>query len=150
MRLYANYFEIEDTDQILWNNSPLDQISHNDPNDTLTKDGGVSTQDYYKNLPSFLAKLFPMLGTRDRGSSDENSLYLPEKTRVYLLTTFDWWYGSHNSSEKIKDSGSWSNSNYQGNYFGGYTDVKIYKRILSPGYYTLDNYHAYFLFADPL
>ena len=91
-----------------------------------------------------------MLGTRDRGSSDENSLYLPEKTRVYLLTTFDWWNGSHNSSEKIKDSGSWSYANYQGNYFGGYNPVGIFERILGPGFHTLDNYYAYYLFTDPL
>ena len=91
-----------------------------------------------------------MLGTRDRGSSDENSLYLPEKARVYLLTTSDWWYSSHNSSESINDSESWSYSNYQGNYFGGYNPVRIFERILGPGFHTLDNYYAYYLFTDPL
>ena len=136
------------TDSILWNNAPLDQRLHDDANDKLTRDGGVATDDYFKNLPESIANKFPMLGTLDRGSSNENSLYLPERTLVYLLSPAGWL--NSGGAEAIVDLASWTDTGNQGNYFGGYTDVKIYKRILSPGYYTLDNYHAYFLFTDPL
>ena len=136
------------TDSILWNNAPLDQRQHNDANDKLTRDGGVATDDYFKNLPQAVAEKFPMLGTYDRGSSNENSLYLPEKTLVYLLSSAAWL--SSTGAEAITDLGSWTDTGNEGNYFGGYMDVKIYKRIFEPGYYTLDNYHAYFLFTDPM
>ena len=132
----------------MWNNAPLDQRLYNDGNDKLTRDGGVATNDYYKNLPDSLAEKFPMLGTLDRGSSNENSLYLPEKTLVYLLSPAGWL--NSDGADAIIDLGLWTYTNNEGNYFGGYTDVKIYKRVFEPGYYTLDNYHAYFLFTDPL
>ena len=121
---------------------------HNDDNDKLTSDGGQATEDYYKKLPEFLANKFPMLGTTDRGSSGENSMYVPEKTLVYLLAAAGWLESE--GAEAIKDLDQWTYTDNKGNYFGGYTDVKIYKRTFMPGYYTLDNQNAYYLFTDPI
>ena len=152
-----NQIKSTGTDAILWNNSPLDQRLHNDPNDTLTTAGNVTVGNY-QNLPEFLTQKFPMLGTRDIGSSDANSVYLPEKTRVYLLSLRNWWYtyhygqenGYHNTRDRISDIRHWSDKGYTGNYFGGYNDIRIFERTFDPGFYTFDAYYAYYLFTDPL
>ena len=75
-----------------------------DSSDTHTRYGGTEDSgNKYKNLPGYLSNKFPMLGTKDYGTSKENSVYLPEKTLVYLLRDTDW-----DNNKKVKDIDDWT------------------------------------------
>ena len=113
-----------------------------DSKDKGTHSGGTATEEYFKTLPGFLSTKFPMLGTRDRSGSDENSLYLPEKTLVY-------WLGATSWVATIKEISLWTNTEETG-VINALGTVKIYTRTFTPGHYTLDSIHGYYLFTDPV
>ena len=135
---------------ILWNGQPLtfrkesssDPLkAYNEENDGLKE--WYSNNVYYSNLPSFLSSKFPMLGSSIVNSGNENSVYLPSKTLVYMLRN-EGWSGV--------DVSGWTDTGEKGRFLNdeNYPNVVIFYRIMEPGFYVFDSLSAMYLFTDPL
>lgn len=129
---------------ILWDDKPLSRRRQSSE-DFLLEPLVGSWNDrkvYYTDLPVYLASQFPMLGTREANTGPQGTmhkLYLPTRTAVYLLRIDGWW-GVDLSGWELKDTGP-----YLGPRLG--SNVRIYTKTLEPGYHSLSNTSAMYLFS---
>ena len=121
--------------------SSSDYLKIYDGNDAVTE--WLANNVYYSNLPAFLSSKFPMLGSSVVNSGDENSVYLPAKTLVYMLKNDGW---------AAVDVNGWTDTGEKGRFLNHeiYANVAIFYRIMEPGYYVFDSLSALYLFTDPL
>ena len=136
-------------DEILWNYKPLTWRFENTSDVITTK--GMSLEEegtgfYYDNLPKNLRKLLPLLGTNDMMSSDNNTLYLPETTVVYMIKQE---MDQHSEENLDVDVVGWTYTGNDGYYLGpNYTDsFQIYQKIMRSGLHQLDDNAALYLFV---
>ncbi|CAJ1414630.1 unnamed protein product [Effrenium voratum] len=104
--------------------------------------GAKNKEIYYQKLPSYLSASWPLRGTKDINSANQNSLYLPQTTLAYLLRVDRW--------SKV-DLKGWTDTGDVGSYLGThyYKDkVRIYWKILDAGKHIIDNYSGMYLFAS--
>ena len=127
-------------DDVLINGNPVPLRKYNDPADTHIRNGGT-TQFYYKNLPPWLIEKFPMLGSKNfKVSPDPQILYLPRRTKLYLLRNIGW---------SGVDLSCWTDTLDGGNYWGeNDIYVKIYHITLEEGFYNLHVTKAMYLFEN--
>ena len=105
--------------------------------------GWSSNNVYYSNLPGFLSSKFPMIGNSVVNSGDENMVYFPSKTLVYMLRNEGW---------AEVDLYGWIDTGEKGKFLNheSYSNVGIYYRVMEPGYHVFDSLSAMYLFTDPL
>ena len=122
------------------NGAPIPLRKYNDPADTHIRNGGI-TNLYYKNLPPWLIEKFPIPGNRNfKINPDPQILYLPRRTKLYLLRNIGW---------SGVDLSCWTDTFDEGNYWG--TEViKIYHKTLEEGLYNLHVNKAVYLFENVL
>lgn len=132
--------------EILWNKFPLTlRYLYDDP---LTYGGGLIWKNnqcqYNQNIPDFLKIEFPMLGTSDISTSNENILDLPGKTLIFMVKGIKW--------RKPVDMDGWIDTGYSGNFLSCHNKpylVSIYSKVFDTGRYIIDNSAATYLFSKP-
>jgi hypothetical protein len=125
-------------DKILLNGASIPLRKYNDPADTHIRNGGI-TNYYYKNLPHWLNEKFPIQGNRNfKVNPDPQILYLPRRTKLYLLRNIEW--GG-------VDLSCWTETLDSGNYWGNKL-IKIYHKTLEEGLYNLHVNKAVYLFEN--
>ena len=120
-------------------------IRSGDPSDSFTIGGQVWVNGlvYYTNLPTTVKRRFPMYGTNDINTGNENILVLKTTMIAYLLRAASGWHA-------INDLDEWRLA-HTGKYLGSeYQLVNIYEKIFHPGTYVVDNDSAMYLFSDDL
>ena len=138
--------DFEFGDDILWNYNQL-TWRFESSSDVITKHGQRKEEKagekfYYGNLPSYLSKSLPLLGTNVFTSSEENTLYLPDTTLVYMLipkeegtegeNVFGWTY--------TRDSGHYLGANNSHSF-------RIYLKIMKSGLHHVYHIDALYLFV---
>ena len=125
-------------DQILIDNEPVPLRKYGDSNDKHIRNGQAQGH-YYKILPPWLAEKFPMPGSLHyKVDSNPQILYLPSRTKTYLLRKVEW--------EGV-DLSCWNDMSENGNWVRD-GESKIYYRIMEPGIYNLYVNKALYLFEE--
>ena len=96
--------------------------------------------------------MLPLLGTSDIMTSDNNTLYLPEATLVYMIRhDKDWVDGNSNGQDLGVDLSGWTYTGDEGDFLGPSTDkdFRIYRKLMQPGvYHGVDDNAAMYLFVS--
>ena len=111
--------------------------------DTFSQDNGTYPSEgyiYYSNLPLDISKRFPMYGTTDINTSNNNTVSLPRTMTSYMIREtlqgldrelIGWRYIS------------------SGRYLGQlYEEMDLYQKVFSRGLYYIDNLSSMLLFSD--
>ena len=114
-----------------------------DSSDIFSQDNGTyPTEGYihYSNFPLEVSKRFPMYGTTDINTSNNNTVSLPRKMTSYMIREtlqgldrelIGWRYIS------------------SGRYLGPlYGEMDLYQKVFSKGLYYIDNISSMLLFSD--
>ena len=138
----------------MWNGKHLLWMMEN-PSDLTTINGiTISNYDYYyQDLPEYLHHMLPLLGTNDIMTSDNNTLYLPEATLVYMIRhDNDWVDGNSEGQDLGVDLSGWRYTRDNGDFLGpSYStakNFKIYRKVMQPGiHHEFDDNAALYLFV---
>ena len=128
---------------VFWNHAPM-TLRTGDPSDSFTLRGQVWYNGlvFYTNLPSTVQRRFPMYGTNDINTGNDNILVIKTTMIAYLLRVSGW--------NAIADLDEWRLVN-TGKYLGNeFPLVNLYEKIFHPGTYIVDNDSAMYLFSDDL
>ena len=126
---------------ILWNNQQLDWRFESESDIITTHDAKDESRSYYNGLPSYLISLLPLPGTNEMTNDEENILFLPKMSQVYMIKQKD------GGNEEID---SWTHTGDVGQFLGqNNSDVFIvYKKIMKPGTYQFYHPNALYLFVE--
>ena len=126
---------------ILWNNQQLDWRFESESDIITTHDAKDESISYYNGLPSYLISLLPLPGTKEMTNDEENTLFLPKMSQVYMIKKKD------GGNEEID---SWTHTGDVGHFLGqNNADVfVVYKKIMKPGTYQFYHPNALYLFVE--
>jgi hypothetical protein len=132
--------------QIMWNGQPLLR-QNTGPLNPLTIFGALWCEGsiYYTNsLPSSILDEFPMLGTSDINTADDNTLMLPGSAIVYMIRA-TWWRSVPLDGWTLISTGNYISSRPDITACG-YSNLELYSKDYSAGTYVIDNNSALYLF----
>ena len=132
-------------EDILWNRNPLTwklETSSDVSYDSQAFNNDSEKVVYYHGLPDYLRNLFPLLGTHVLASGNEDEIYLPDTSLVYMLLQ------RHEEAIDIYLAG-WAFTGDHGYYLGPYdsNEYIIYQKIMRKGRHHVYQKNALYLFV---
>ena len=132
-------------EEILWNRKHITwrQESSSDAlhNSQMSRNDSENVV-YYHGLPDYLRNLFPLLGTHELASGNEDEIYLPDTSLVYMLLQ------KHEEAIDINLAG-WAFTGDFGYYLGpnDSNEYIIYRKIMRKGRHHVYQKNALYLFV---
>ena len=126
----------------LWNYEDMTWRT-GDSTDVFSQDNGTLPVDgsiHYTNLPFEVSKKFPMYGTADISTHDNNTLSLSRTMTSYMIR--DATLG------QVRELVGWryiSTGRYLGPLYG---DMDLFHKVFSKGLYHIDNLSTMLLFSN--
>ena len=111
--------------------------------DIFSQDNGTYPTEghiHYSNLPLEVFKRFPMYGTTDINTSNNNTLSLPTTMTSYMIRETLLGLDRELIGWRYISSGR-----YLGQLFG---EMDLYQKVFSRGLYYIDNLSSMLLFSD--
>ena len=132
-------------EDILWNRNQLTwklETSFGTLYDSQTSRNDSENVVYYHGLPDYLRNLFPLLGTDELASGNEDEIYLPDTSLVYMLLQ------KHEEANDINLAG-WAFTGDFGCYLGpnDSNEYIIYRKIMRKGHHHVYQKNALYLFV---
>ena len=132
-------------EEILWNRNQLTwklEISSGALYDSRMSSNDSENVVYYHGLPDYLRNLFPLLGTDELASGNEDEIYLPDTSLVYMVLR------KHEEAIDINLAG-WAFTGDFGCYLGpnDSNEYIIYQKLMREGRHYVYQKNALYLFV---
>ena len=132
-------------EDILWNRNQLTwtlETSSGALWDSQTSRNDSENVVYYHGLPDYLRNLFPLLGTHELASGNEDEIYLPDTSLVYMVLQ------KHEEAIDINLAG-WAFTGDYGYYLGpnDSNEYIIYQKLMREGRHYVYQKNALYLFV---
>ena len=132
-------------EDILWNRNQLTrklETSFGTLYDSQTSRNDSENVVYYHGLPDYLRNLFPLLGTDELASGNEDEIYLPDTSLVYMVLR------KHEEAIDINLAG-WAFTGDFGCYLGpnDSNEYIIYQKLMREGRHYVYQKNALYLFV---
>ena len=131
-------FSVASAQQILWNYDELTERIYEKKRD-LKWEGEIWERQYYTDFPEKIRRLFPIYGTQDIKTNEENVLEIRNEPVIAFMITREKWFPMSQSGWDTVSIGSFLGPEFD--------DVIIYEKLLRPGTYTIPPATSLYLFA---
>ena len=137
--------EIRYGEDILWNRNQLTwklEASSGALHDFQAFNNDSEKVVYYHGLPDYLRNLFPLLGTDELATGNEDEIYLPDTSLVYMVLR------KHEEAIDINLAG-WAFTGDYGYYLGpnDSNEYIIYQKLMREGRHYVYQKNALYLFV---